>query len=490
MVVVDYPDSTCRKFFMHEYLLFGPIDSNCSYSAFQVELPLEGERFETKKGIYGENDIVHSTFYGRIYYYPVLADCAPLPIAEYPRKLRVPITESPGYVDALCGFACPNVGMLTATLATQYSQYAIDRIDANWQITRLIAWKSTPGRCYVYKTSITLTGWTSSTQVRADVLTQSSIYPVEAPFDCSREASYEQIKSLEGLVTKWSPVSRTIKSFPVYTSKPSGTLSPAKLAQNLEIFADSVMMSDFQIPLKDYGDLAANAVNQRKRIDTNMLAFLRDIPNSKDLIPRLKNLLSLKTHAGNYLAVNYGILPTIDDCKKIIGAFKDRIPYLDKYGHEILRASHTEKLDTGETTYELSQYVKVAVANEDSEFLRLCEEIDEYGMMPTSENLYDLVKFSFVLDWFIDVGGFLERIDQNQRLLRCNIPYVTLSDKRSVTGVLRQNPALPLLGPVRWSYYHRWVQSQCPLPPITLSLTPTTSNHWLEAGALLIQLAH
>jgi hypothetical protein len=216
---------------------------------------------------------------------------------------------------------------------------------------------------------------------------------------------------------------------------------------------------------------------------------MRDIPNAKDLIPKLKNLKELKTHAGNFLAMKYGILPTISDLETIVGAFKGRKPFFDKFGSEVFNASNKAELVQGSTTFSLAQYIKVPVANEDNQFHQLLDGLENFGLGLTFSNAWDLVKLSFVLDWFIDVGGFLERIDQNLRLARYNIPYVTMSRKKAIQGEISPLNGLALTGPIKWRYYHRWVSSHCPLPPLTLSLTPTVSSHWLEGGALLLQIA-
>jgi hypothetical protein len=250
------------------------------------------------------------------------------------------------------------------------------------------------------------------------------------------------------------------------------------------------MNGEFPLTEVNYGELAARAVKQKRVIDTNLYEFLRDLKDVKSLIPKLSNLKGLKGAADSYLSVKYGVLPTISDLTEIVNVFKARKPYFDKFGFQVFNASHISEQKGLRNTFSLEQYIKVPVANEDSELLRLLSTMDEYGFGLTLENVWDLTRFSFAIDWFIDVGGFLERIDNNQRLLRYNIPYTTMSCKKVVTGEIPQTSGLSVLGPVSWRYYHRWIDSHCPLPPITLSTTPTVSDHWLEAGALIIQRTH
>ena len=73
-MIIDYPDNNCRRFFITDNIIFGPVDSNLNYQAVSVELSLKEEQWLPKKGIYGENDIIHSSFEGRVNYYTVMAD--------------------------------------------------------------------------------------------------------------------------------------------------------------------------------------------------------------------------------------------------------------------------------------------------------------------------------------------------------------------------------------------------------------------------------
>lgn len=491
MIVVDYPDNSCRKFFWFENLAFGPVDSNGDYRAVQVDLPLREERFEPKKGIYDENDIIHSSFHGRIFYYPILADCVPYPQPGYPRSLRVPVMETPFLKDTLCGFACPDIGALVSTFPpAQCVQVAIRRPGPrNWTMTRVYTVNPTSTTAYVYVWNITFLRWITPVLAEISYTYRYSVSPVPWSHGMSQSATCETIEAAASAVTRWSSTTSATKQRPGHTTNPSAVVSPGRLAQNLEVFVDDLINREFPIKEKNYGDMAASAVKQRRVIDTNLFEFLRDLRHAKSMIPKLKNLSKLATHANNLLAVDYGIMPTIRDLKQIVGAFEALKPFLDKFGNIVYNSSNKVEVTTSSGRYYLEQYIKVPVANEDSQLLQLMDQLDKYGFGLTFENVWDLVKYSFVIDWFVDVGGFLERVDNNLRLLRYNIPYVTMSRKKAVTGEIPQTLNLATIGPIEWRYYHRWVTSQCPLPPLTLSTTPTVSNHWLEAGALIIQRA-
>lgn len=496
MVVLDYPDNTCQRFVSWNYFALGPLDANAEYRAVQIELPFRSARFEPSRGIYDENNIVHSAHHGRVFYYPILADCTPVSDSQHPRAIRVPV-KGYFYPDVVFprGFACPNTGVRADVFSGMgQMHWAISRDYANksWTIFAIGTWIWNPPSCTVNRWDITFHSWTSPTQAMFTIRsTQDAQWPPPTcPFDPSQEASYEQIVAVANSVKTWSSPSTVVTPLDVFLTDPSVALTPSKLSENLEIFVDDLMNREFPIPEVDYGELAARAVKQKRLVDTNLWEFLSDLKNFKSLAPKLKNLKSLKTWSGNYLAIKYGVLPTVSDLQKIVGAFKARKPFFDKFGNTVYNASNTGEVCSSGYSCTLAQYIKVPVANEDSTFAQLMDRLEEYGFALTLENVWDLTKYSFVIDWFVDVGGFLERIDDCLRLSRYNIPYVTMSRKKAFFGELPQQSSLPILGPIGWSFYHRWVTSQCPLPPLTLSTTPTVSNHWLEAAALIIQRAH
>lgn len=254
---------------------------------------------------------------------------------------------------------------------------------------------------------------------------------------------------------------------------------------------NSILDQMFPYPIEDknYGDLAQDAAEKVDRNNVNMIAFLRDLRHPTEMIPKLKKLKSLKGLAGNYLSVEYGILPTISDLENIVAAIKKRKPYLDKNGFSTYSAGYTKSISDGDFTHTLEQHLKLAIENEDNELQMLTEAVDSWGFLPTFTNVWDLVPYSFVLDWFVDVGGLLERVDTRLKLLQYNIRYVTMSRKTVSTKRLRGSVISPYIGTVQVVDYHRWVSDQCPLPPLSLNLTFRDFNHWLESGALLLQRA-
>jgi len=218
----------------------------------------------------------------------------------------------------------------------------------------------------------------------------------------------------------------------------------------------------------------------------NMIAFLRDLRKPQELIPKLRKLKKLRTTAGNYLSYKYGILPTIDDLKSIVAAVLKLKPYLDKNGFKTYGAGFTDSYTSSSITTKLEQHIKIAISDEDSAFDAIASKLDSMGFLPTLENVWDLIPYSFVLDWFVDVGDFLHRVDSRLRLVRLNIRYATMSRKETTSYKLIAGPNLPFAGPIDLVRYQRWVTDHCPVPPLSVSTPFSVSDHWLEAGALIL----
>jgi hypothetical protein len=251
------------------------------------------------------------------------------------------------------------------------------------------------------------------------------------------------------------------------------------------------LLDSAPFPLKDadYGTMASNASAKVNANQVNMIAFLRDLRRPQEMIPKLKKLRELKTHASNYLAINYGVLPTISDLQNIVAAFKKSKPFLDRNGWKTYTDVYHLSSSDSNYQYELENRIKLAIEDEDSEWSELFRSIESSGFALTAENVWDLIPYSFVVDWFINVGDFLERVDSRLRLSRLNIRYVTMSRKSKVKTVIRSSVTFPFVGSAELVRYQRWTSDLCPVPPLFFQNTPTVSNHWLEASALIIQRA-
>jgi hypothetical protein len=306
--------------------------------------------------------------------------------------------------------------------------------------------------------------------------------------------SVEDVNSLQVFQDLWDKSGRGNTysgSKSRWWSKPAKarSLSIASISERIDSLARSLRESP-DVPLveaADFGDLAMKASAQVNANKVNMIAFLRDLRHPLEMIPKLKNLSRLKDLASDFLAVDYGLLPTVSDIQEIFRSFSKFRPFIDSNGFSTYNASFLDSASSGIYLTELEQRIKIAIDDEDDDLQKLMEKVDSMGFLLTLENIWDLIPYSFAVDWFINIGGFLERVDTRMRILRLNIQYATMSKKYTTSMMLYPSPELPISGKLSSVSYSRWTSDQCPLPPFTFQNTTDVSDHWLEAGALLLQ---
>lgn len=498
MITLGYPSEEKQLFFYYDSHLFGPLNGSLGWGNADLPIDLDSNVFAERRGIYGENHIRHSSCTGFVNYYPIMADCIADPTSYRPRQIKVPVYQGGAFfrITVPMGFAIH--GETTFHQSGSYNEhraftYSVDPNTGSVGVLIALAYGAAASPQMLQQFSFyTLNLTKIGDYLFKIIVKRSRLYNIygglTVPYDLSHPLTWNDVMDLPNKVPnpRWTSSQSTTQGT-IYEVKPSKMKPPSLLIPDLDVFLNALSKAKSPVKEVHFGELAQQAVRKKRAITTNMIEFLSDLRNPLDLIPKLKNLRSLKGIAGTFLSVKYGILPTISDIQSVIDAFKRAKPYFDKNGFTVFTAYHEDAGSAGNCDFSLEQHIKVAIDDTENLFLRLLETVDNVGLLPTFENLWDLVNYSFVIDWLVDVGSFLEQIDTACRLLRYNIRYCTMSTKKEITGQLTTDNS-SLSGWLTWRYYHRWVTAHCPLPPLTLDLfSPTISNHWLEVGALIIQ---
>lgn len=309
-----------------------------------------------------------------------------------------------------------------------------------------------------------------------------------------RDLTPEQMLMVSDLYgAPWSAWDDVLSWFNYSLKSPPPFISPTQLLDwTYTRLRPLVVYEPFPIEFSDDGLLAMQACEKFNSNHVNMIEFFHDLHDPADLIPKLRNLQFLKGLRGlknmsdEYLRVHYGIMPTISDLRSIVAAFQRVAPFIDANGYKIETSSHYDSVTVGELTFRLEQHVKVASQTEDFDFLQLAAALDSLGMLPNLENIWDLVPFSFVIDWFVNVGSLLERLDARMRVAYLEVKYATLSHKTVIFQSFDASEDMPYDITLQWVRYHRWTTDHCPVPNLTLP-SVGNFNHWLESGALIIQ---
>lgn len=476
--------------------LYGPIVSRGLVGEDLLPYRWHADTLIEAKGAFHENFVNNTQCFAVLEYNPAFMDVTPEPTATYPEQVRWKYRIGTSYTTRLVPFGVAYTGAVARQWAGNdyWSHNAFECPDKQTFIKYEVICPSAKD-CYG-----TATKWLyeldhvdgNYAYYKVTFWSMRSIPDTERAGDWSVKRTWSDIMTT--VVNSIDPtphVNSNLTLIPLRLrwTEPSLVIEDIKLEVDSHI-ADVLLFPDN--PLReteevDYGSLALEASQKIPANNVNMLEFLADMKNPSRMIPRLKNLRNIKEYAGNYLAIEYGILPTVDDLKSIFRSCTRLRPKVDSFGSRHVKAGHDCSITVQDVQYQLEQRIKIAFHDEDSGLKILLNRLDDLGALPTLSNLWDLVPYSFVVDWFAQVGDLLERIDMRLQLLRYDIRTVTMSRKDIRSTVFVPTLSCPLAGPATMVRYKRWVTGRCPVPPVFQSSTSTASGHWLEATALIIQ---
>lgn len=156
----------------------------------------------------------------------------------------------------------------------------------------------------------------------------------------------------------------------------------------------------------DLGEATQSAVSSFAYTDANtavLISELRHIVSGlRDVVTLLQQPVSAKTLSKLWLSYRYGVRLTVGDS---ISLMRDTLSYSRKRRHCYeLVGSH--QYEGGTIRCRL-----YADPDNSNELSRIANLLQRWDLFPSLSNVWDLIPYSFVVDWFIDVEGFLSDID-------------------------------------------------------------------------------
>jgi hypothetical protein len=85
---------------------------------------------------------------------------------------------------------------------------------------------------------------------------------------------------------------------------------------------------------------------------------------------------------------------------------------------------------------------------------KIWSALDRYGLKPDFYIVWDMIPYSFIVDWFIPVGGILETWDANKRYSSENYEFSDI-----IYSISYESDASSGL---RWKTYRRWIEKATP----------------------------
>lgn len=498
VVTINYPDVAQNNFILYRDCIVGPYSSTSTDSSTNLEFRSRFDQiFQGPRYRLHEKSVSHKTAKAVFNYRPIWNVLVRSSTTQAPLRTRF-YYRSTAYALCLYGYLPFNgksgyVKLTTTTLI----HTILDQTPTGFNMYQVTFNTSTRAIITVEKYICTVSGnLVADASKSIPEVYQKWVCQYNQDLPTGNWSMRHDFLTIMSLVDKGiakgvaqAPVTRTVGC---YVRQPYGMSgqTPQQLRFTVEDLIGSMSLEKYTFPPCDWGKLAHEASVSLNQTDTNVIAFLRDIRHLRDLIPKLKNLASLKTMSSNYLMIKYGWLPTVSDLNKIFSSLRRlRVHRFD--GITSGYSSEIESLVTSQgTEITSSRHLKLMVRTNDSQLSELSSRIESLGLFPNLKSIWDLIPYSFVLDWFIDVGDFLERADSHLRTLRYPIVCVVQSEKIVRSRTLVSDIGSTLDGSASVVEYHRWASDQCSLPTLTyLSSQLDASNHWLEATALLIQRA-
>jgi len=260
--------------------------------------------------------------------------------------------------------------------------------------------------------------------------------------------------------------------------------------------ADEVAKQRYE---NEFRHLVIVAAQNARALDINTIAFVRDARKIFDEIKSVRNIfrkgkIDGKDLADLYLSYKYGARLTVLDAIKVAQAVVRRATAA-RQKFSICRArsvgvSNISAIGLGALTGEVAYNIKLYYQPVDNILVSALRKCYEWDVWPDLTNVWDLIPYSFVVDWFIGVGDVLEQVDAityfyTLDVLSClTTAKTTFSDLPVQRLLVSGGPTI--LGTWETSIYSRVQRDVCPVPLMTFE-SPGSFRNYAEATALLIQ---
>ena len=239
-----------------------------------------------------------------------------------------------------------------------------------------------------------------------------------------------------------------------------------------------------------FGDLARRCADDAKSIDTNSLEYLRDLSNlvsdGKDLWSLLKGKVSLKTISDLYLSLKYGYRLTYADTLTIADDVKFLLRDPPK-PFSWVRAAESASQQIGSISCNSSYHYKIFYEKHSQEFLKGIADLQSVGIFPTPKTVWELIPFSFVVDWFTDLSNRLDELDAQLSWATHRVLGTTMSIRRSYGQIPLSLIGLSgYVGDFTYHTYSRMTPEFVVLPRY-FSDAPREFNNYVDLAALILQ---
>lgn len=243
-------------------------------------------------------------------------------------------------------------------------------------------------------------------------------------------------------------------------------------------------------PMPAFGELAIKCADNAKSTDVNTVEYLRDLANfvsdGKAFWTLLKGKVSLKAISDLYLSLKYGYRLTYADTKTLASDL-DFLAARKSEPYSVSRATSAHSTIGNGVQLLTRCYYKVYYDSHSSEFLENIADLQSLGIFPSPKTVWELIPFSFAVDWFTDMSNRINQLDA-QLGWSTHTVFGTVMTTKSVYGplTLDQLGLVGYVGTFTFHAYRRWTPKDVVLPQY-FSDAPRSFNNHVDLAALVLQ---
>ena len=244
---------------------------------------------------------------------------------------------------------------------------------------------------------------------------------------------------------------------------------------------------------REWQELAYEAVQNANYVAINSIAYLKDMPELFGELKALKQVLGnpkdARAWASLILSANYGTRLTIQDTVELINAIirQARSAHkADKRRFSTLRSRSGysvtgPKFLSGHRELHYKIYHKIIPEG----VMSFIDSLYQWDLLPTAGNIWDLIPYSFVIDWFVNIGDNIELADATLYAQTLKVLGITYSYK----DIFQLPPSADglVINDGKLTAYHRMLSNRISLPSYSLEFNRGYENNIIQGGSLLIQ---
>lgn len=247
-------------------------------------------------------------------------------------------------------------------------------------------------------------------------------------------------------------------------------------------------------------DALLQAALNPQYLELNTIALAGDLIRLKEdilsLVKLVKGKASVKSVADLFLSARFGLKLTIQDLTELCESVKGASTEASKWKHPWKTARGVATLSSEVHRCIVTSTVHQKLYYEDPEgvILNTIKSAMDWDFWPSLGNMWDLIPYSFVVDWIVGFGDLFERLDAYAYFQYLEILSNIRSEKHQIknlpsSALYDTGPGRAVTGTVEISLYTRTSFPTCEPPPAFAwpEFDVPHGASWLDAIAMIVQ---